>query len=241
MSRSPGVPFGDLLSRAGPAAESAPALPGRAARGRENMSHRVAGARFRYRRGLFSPGRNDVALGSTVYTFQITLNDADRGVYEALEFRVARHPSETEEFLLARTLAYCLEYGEGLAFSSGLSDPDAPALAVRDLTGALQSWIEICLPEPARLHKATKAAKRVVVYSHKEVATLLARVAAERVHRAADIEVYEFDRDFLEQLRSRLARRMRFDLAVTDRQLYLSIGADTLIGSVTLHHPDLSA
>ncbi len=179
-----------------------------------------------------------MALGATVYTFQITLNDADRGVYESLEFRVARHPSETEEYLLARTLAYCLEYREGLAFSSGLSDPDAPALAVRDLTGALDSWIEIGSPEPARLHKAAKLARRVVVYSHKNVSALLARLAVERVHRAAEIEIYEFDREFLAQLCLRLARRMSFDIAVTDRHLYLSLGEDTLDGDVTRYRAD---
>jgi uncharacterized protein YaeQ len=59
-----------------------------------------------------------MALNATIYSFEITLNDADRGVYEGLSFRVARHPSETEEHLLARVLAYCLEYSEGIAFSA---------------------------------------------------------------------------------------------------------------------------
>ena len=176
-----------------------------------------------------------MALTATVYTFEITLNDADRGVYEALEFRVARHPSETEEFLLARTLAYCLEYGAGLTFSKGLSDPDAPALAVRDLTGALTSWIEVGVPEPARLHKAAKAAPRVVVYSHKDVTALLGRLAAEPIHRVDEIEIYAIDRELVAALVARLARRMRFDLAVTDRHLYVSLGEETLSGSVTPH------
>ena len=176
-----------------------------------------------------------MALSATIYTFEITLNDADRGVYESLEFRVARHPSETEEYLLTRTLAYCLEYRDGLAFSKGLSDPDAPALAVRDLTGALSSWIEIGVPEPARLHKAAKAAPRVAVYSHKDVATLLERLAAEPIHRVAEIEIYALDREVLAALVARLARRMRFDLAVADRHLYVSLGEETLSGSVTPH------
>ena len=166
------------------------------------------------------------------------MNDADRGVYEALEFRVARHPSETEEFLLARVLAYCLEYTDGIAFSRGLSDPDAPALAVRDLTGRLQSWIEIGAPDAARLHKAAKAAPRVAVYVHKDVALLLERLAREPIHRAEHIEIYAVDREFLEAFAARLSRRMRFDLAVTDRNLYLSLGEETLTGVVTLHRID---
>jgi hypothetical protein len=100
-----------------------------------------------------------MALGATVYVFEIRLADADRNVYETLSLRVARHPSESEEYLLTRVLAYCLEFTEGIAFSSGgLSNPDEPALAIRDLTGALQSWIEIGAPEATRLHKASKAA-----------------------------------------------------------------------------------
>jgi len=173
-----------------------------------------------------------LALGATVYTFEVALNDADRGVYEALEFRVARHPSETEEYLLARVLAYLLEYQEGLAFSKGLSDPDVPALSVHDLTGVLQAWIEIGTPESARLHKASKASPRVAVYSHRDVTALLTRLAVDRVHRSADIEVFEIDRTFLESLVARLDRRMRFDLAISDKELYLTIGEETLIGRI---------
>src|SRR5687767_4672791 len=94
-----------------------------------------------------------VALTATIYNFSIQLSDVDRGAYESLSLKVARHPSESEEYLLTRVLAYCLEYAEGIAFSSGgLSDPDEPPIMVRDLTGAMQTWIEIGAPDAARLH-----------------------------------------------------------------------------------------
>ncbi len=109
-----------------------------------------------------------MAIGSTIYTFDIELADSDRAVYETLNLRVAQHPSETADHLLTRLIAYCLEYSEGIAFSKGLSDPDEPAIAVRDLTGALQVWIDIGLPAPDRLHRASKAAPRVAVYTHKD-------------------------------------------------------------------------
>ncbi|HTB67737.1 MAG TPA: YaeQ family protein, partial [Steroidobacteraceae bacterium] len=87
-----------------------------------------------------------MALNATVYSFEINLSDLDRNVCQALAFRVAQHPSETDAYLMTRVLAYCLEYREGLSFSKGgLSDPDAPALAVHDLTGALRRWIEVGL------------------------------------------------------------------------------------------------
>src|SRR5206468_464495 len=115
-----------------------------------------------------------MALGATVYTFDIDLADADRHVYETLALRIARHPSESEEYLVARLLAYALELTEGIAFSSGgISDPDEPPIAVRDLTGAIRTWIEIGNPDVARLHKASKAARRVAVYTHKDPERLL--------------------------------------------------------------------
>ena len=100
-----------------------------------------------------------MALGATVHVFTVRLSHVDRGVYETLELRLARHPSESAEYLVTRLLAYCLEYTEGIAFSKGLSDPDEPAIIVRDLTGALHGWIEIGAPEAARLHRAAKAAR----------------------------------------------------------------------------------
>ena len=97
-----------------------------------------------------------VALSSTIYNLDIDLSDSDRSVYESLPLRIARHPSESEEYLVARILAYALEFTEGIEFSRGLCDPDDPAIAVRDLTGALRAWIDIGTPDAARLHKASK-------------------------------------------------------------------------------------
>ncbi len=173
-----------------------------------------------------------MALSATIYVFTVRLADADRGVYETLSLRVAQHPSESPEFLLTRLLAYCLEYTEGIAFSKGLSDPDEPAIAVRDLTGVLTTWIDIGTPEATRLHKASKAARRVVVYAHRDVESWLARLAGERVHRAEALEIVVMDRKLLAALVARLERRMDIDLSVSERTLYVSIGDDTLTGSL---------
>jgi uncharacterized protein YaeQ len=167
-----------------------------------------------------------------MYVFDVRLADADRGVYETLRIRAARHPSETAEYLMTRVLAYCLEYTEGIAFSKGLSDPDDPAISVRDLTGALQAWIEVGAPDAARLHKAMKAAPNVTVYVHRDVDLLLSRLAGERIHRAAELRVVAVDRELLAALVARLDRRMDFDLAVSDQTLYLSLGEETLTGAM---------
>jgi uncharacterized protein YaeQ len=167
-----------------------------------------------------------------MYVFTVRLADADRAVYETLVLRVAQHPSESPEYLVARVMAYCLEYVEGISFSKGLSDPDEPAILVRDLTGLIQTWIEVGMPEAARLHKASKAARRVVVYVHREMEAWLARLAGEHIHRAEALEIYVVDRDLVAQVVSRLERRMEFDLSVSERSLYISLGETTLTGTV---------
>jgi uncharacterized protein YaeQ len=173
-----------------------------------------------------------LALGATIHHFAIQLSDVDRGVYQPLDLKVARHPSESEDHLVTRVLAYCLELAEGIAFSrGGVSGPDEPAIAVRDLTGQLRAWIDVGAPDAARLHKAAKAAPRVAVYTHKAPA-LMRGLQGERIHRAEAIELYAFDRDLIAGLVARLERRMAFDLSVTDAHLFVSLPGVTLSGEV---------
>jgi uncharacterized protein YaeQ len=160
-----------------------------------------------------------VALTATIYTFDIDLADSDRQVYESLALRVARHPSESEEYLLTRVLAYALEYTEGIEFTRGLSAPDEPAIVVRDLTGAIRSWIEVGAPEAERLHRASKAVPRVAVYTFKDPARVIRRLAGERIHRVESLDLYAVDGVLIGALAARLERRMAWSLSVTDRDL----------------------
>jgi uncharacterized protein YaeQ len=173
-----------------------------------------------------------VALPSTIHSFEIDLSDVDRGVYETLSLKVARHPSETEEYLVTRVLAYCLECAEGLTFSRGLAEPDEPALYVRDLTGSLRVWIEVGMPDADRLHKASKAAPRVVVYTHKEARHLLRQLAGARIHRAEELELYAVDRALIAELTSRLERRMTLAVSITDRHMFVTVDGQTVEGRV---------
>jgi uncharacterized protein YaeQ len=176
-----------------------------------------------------------MALTATIHTFDIDLSDTDRQVYATVALRVARHPSETEEYLLTRVLAYCLEYADGVTFSNGLAEPDEPALAVRDLTGAMRVWIDIGAPDAARMHRAGKTAARVVVYTHKDPRAVMRQWSGERIHRAADLELYHVDHALLSALVARLERRMVFTLAVSGGQLYITLGGDLLEGAVARH------
>lgn len=177
--------------------------------------------------------RPAVALTATIHVFAIDLADSDGGVYESLELRVARHPSESPEYLVTRVLAYCLEYVAGIEFSKGLSDVDDPAIAVRDLTGALRVWIDIGSPDAPRLHRASKSAPRVVVFTHKDPVQLLRNLEGERIHRVGSLEIYALDRGLVSAFAARLERRMTLAVGISGGDLYLSIGNDTLTGAVT--------
>jgi uncharacterized protein YaeQ len=176
-----------------------------------------------------------VALTATIYNFDVDLADADRNVYETLAIRMAQHPSESDEYLVARLLAYCLEYADGIGFSKGLSDPDEPPVSVRDLTGALRVWIDVGSPDPARLHRAAKSADRVVVYVHKDPTQWLRQLASERIHRAGDIEIFSLDRTLVASLVERLARRMAMTVSVAERHVLVALDGVVLEGGLTRH------
>ncbi len=173
-----------------------------------------------------------MALTATIHNFDIELSDHDRHVYESLTLRVARHPSESEAYLVARVLAYALEYCDGIMFSRGVSDPDEPAIVVRDLTGRIRSWIEIGTPDAERLHKASKASQRTVVYVHKDPTQFLNQLSGAAIHRGQQLEIYAMDRTLIAALVERLDRRVAFSMSVSDRDIYVSIGDANLSGNV---------
>lgn len=165
--------------------------------------------------------------------FQIELSDIDRGIYESLDFRLSQHPSESIPYLLTRTLAYLLSYDPRLQFApSGLHDPDAPALRSVSDNGATDLWIEIGNPSPRKLHKASKAAARVVVYTYKNPDLLVSEMASVEVHRSGEIEIYAFASDFLSALEERLEKNNKWSVLVQDGGLNVQAGETALVSEV---------
>ena len=147
-----------------------------------------------------------------MYTFAVQLADVDRGVYEDLSLRVARHPSETDAYMVTRVVAYCLEYEEGIVFSDGISSTEEPAVLVRDRTGRLTAWIEVGAPDAARLHFGSKLADRTTVYTHRDPQKVIAAWAGKRIHQLDQITLQSFDPGFVDAAvaggrRSRAPRR----------------------------------
>ncbi len=174
-----------------------------------------------------------MALTATIYRIEITLSDVDRGVYETLDLRVARHPSESMRYLLTRTLAYALSYEEGIAFSKGgLSTADEPPVAIHDPTGLLLAFIDVGSPSAERLHKASKAARRVAIFTHVELASLRREAETRPIHRAEAIEVFRVDPALLAALEPKIERNTKLELVRNEGTLYVTVGGATLEGAL---------
>lgn len=179
-----------------------------------------------------------MALTSTMYRVAVNLSDVDRSVYESLDVRLACHPSETMRYMLTRLFAYCLSYQEGIAFSKGgLSSADEPPLTVRDATGLLLSWIEIGSPSAERLHRATKAAKNVLLYSSTDLSLLKKEARTKDIYKLETIDVLLFRPDFLDTLDPLIARNTQLEVTRTEGQLYVVCGAKTI--ETTIVHASL--
>ena len=161
-----------------------------------------------------------------LYHFEFDFSDIDRGVYEKLDFRLVQHQSETGPYLLTRALAYALSFEEGLEFSpAGLSDPDSPALLLKDAMGSIDLWIEIGNPSSKKLHKASKVAKRVVVYTYKSPEVLVKDIVDNKVHRAEDLQIFSFDPKVLQVLEQQLQKNNRWSVLHQQGQIDVNTGS----------------
>lgn len=176
-----------------------------------------------------------MATGATIYTFAVQLADVDRGVYEDIALRVARHPSETDAYMLTRVLAYCLEFEEGITFSEGISSTDEPAVLVRDFTGKVTAWIEVGAPDAARIHFGSKLADRTTIYTHRDPAKVIALWAGKPIHQSEAITLHSFDPGLIDEAVGSLERRNTVTLSITERQLYLELNGATFSSGIHDH------
>jgi uncharacterized protein YaeQ len=173
-----------------------------------------------------------MAAGATIHTFDVELADVDRGVYESLTLRVARHPSETDMFMITRVLAYLLEFDEGIVFSEGVAATDEPAVLIRDLTGAVTAWIEVGAPDAARLHYGSKLAGRATVYTHRDPAKVAAQWDGKKIHNADAIVLHSFDPGFIDAAAGAVERRNALTVSVTERRVYLELNGTSLSSEI---------
>jgi uncharacterized protein YaeQ len=158
-----------------------------------------------------------MALPSKLFRFKIELSDLEKASYQSLDFRVAQHPSESLTYMLTRVLAYALSYEEGIEYSAGgLSDPDAPCIKSLSLDGNLKLWIEIGNPSARKIHKASKAAKKVKIFTYKDVQVLLNQLNSESIYLKEEVEIYSISSSFLDQLQGFIQKDNKWTLINVD-------------------------
>jgi uncharacterized protein YaeQ len=168
-----------------------------------------------------------MALPSTVYRVNIQLSDVDRGIYELLQATVARHPSETEERLVARLLAYALFFEPELAFTKGVGSGDEPDLWLKGPDDRVLLWVEVGLPEPDRIIKASRHAARIALIACGRALPSWEQQHLKKLEVVQNLSLIRFDQDFINSLVSKLDRSINWSITITDGNLYLNVGNET--------------
>ena len=169
-----------------------------------------------------------MALKATICKATLQVADMDRNYYAEHALTVARHPSETDERMMVRLLAFALNAHEHLAFGKGLSDTDEPDLWQRDLTGQIEHWIEVGQPDDKRLLRACGRAGKVTVYAYGNRAELWWRPLAEKLERAKNLAVWRIPVEAVQALEKLAARSMQLQCTVQEGQVYFSAAEETV-------------
>jgi uncharacterized protein YaeQ len=169
-----------------------------------------------------------VALKATIFKAELQVSDLDRGHFATHALTIARHPSETDERMMVRLVAFALNAHDALEFGRGLSAEDEPDLVQRDLTGAIELWIDVGLPDERDLRKASGRARAVKVYTYGgRGAALWWDQNREALARVANLTVVEIPEEAVQALGAMAARNMRLDCTIQEGQLYFSGNATT--------------
>lgn len=169
------------------------------------------------------PFSRRMALKSTIYKAELQIADMDRHYYGDHSLTIARHPSETDERMMVRLAAFAFFASERLELAKGLSDTDEPDLWQKDLTGAIQTWIEVGQPDERRLAKASGRADRVIVIAYGgRTSQIWWDGLRGKVERLRNVEVWSLAEGAGDALARLAERTMRLQFTVQDGSAWLS-------------------
>lgn len=169
-----------------------------------------------------------MALKATICKAALQVSDMDRNYYAEHALTVARHPSETDARMMVRLLAFALNAHERLEFCKGLSDTDEPDLWQKDLTGALEHWIEVGQPDDKRMLRACGRSGRVTVYAYGNRPELWWKPLAGKLERAKNLAVWRIPSAAVQALEKLANRNMQLQCTVQDGQVYFSDAGETV-------------
>lgn len=169
-----------------------------------------------------------MALGATIYKVELHVADTDRHYYGTHALTVARHPSETAERMLVRLIAFCMHADENLAFTKGLSETDEPDLWLKDLTGAVDLWVEVGQPADVRILRACGLAKQVVVYCYNGHASKIWWDSlSKKLERAKNLKVVCLPIEPIRLLATSLERSVVMHVNIEENEIFLTTGDRT--------------
>jgi uncharacterized protein YaeQ len=169
-----------------------------------------------------------MAIKATIYKADLSIADMDRNYYQEHALTIARHPSETDERVMIRLLAFALHADPALVFGKDLFDVDEPALWLKDLTGAIDLWIEVGQPDERRLMKASGQAERVVVYSYSATSHIWFKQLASKIERARKITIVNIPAETSAALEKLVQRGMQLQCTIQDGQVWITDGNETV-------------
>ncbi len=180
-----------------------------------------------------STGSTFMAIKATIYKAQIQLADMDRSIYGDHNVTIARHPSEADERMMIRLLAFALnapadDHQGGLEFAKDLWDVDEPSLWQKDLTGQIVQWIDLGQPDDKRIVKASPRAERVAVYSFTHSTPIWWKGIANKITRTSNVTVWQVPAEQSQALAKLAQRTMQLQVTVQDGTVWVGNGAESI-------------
>jgi uncharacterized protein YaeQ len=164
-----------------------------------------------------------MALKATIIKVQIQLSDMDRHYYDTLNLTIARHPSETNERMMVRLVAFMLNAHEQLQFTKGLCADDEPEIWQINLTDEIDRWIDLGLPEERRIRKACSRAKEVLIYAYGgNVVDLWWQKISSKLSRFAHLQVFNMPQPQVVELAQMVQRSMELQCTIEDGEVWIS-------------------
>ena len=163
-----------------------------------------------------------MALKATIYKADLQIADMNRHYYETHSQTIARHPSETEERVMARVLMFGLYASESLSFTKGLFEVDEPDIWDKDLTDAIQLWVDVGQPDETRIKKASNRSKKVVVLSYNSSTDVWWKALENKIARLDNVTVLQLLPETSEALTALVTRSMRFSFTIQDDEILVS-------------------
>lgn len=170
-----------------------------------------------------------MALKSTIFKADLQIANMDRQYYDGHMLTIARHPSETDERMMVRILAFVLNASEALTFGKGISADDEPDVWLKDLTGAIDLWIEVGQPDEKRILKACGRSNQVIIYSYSSMSNIWWNQIANKVDRAKNLSVFNLPAATSQALAKLAQRNMQLQCTIQDAQVWINGDGESLL------------